>query len=139
MPFSRRFDRAMDAMLDACFANAVRGVRVDRVDGVRDIWSSIEQEIHGSRAVIADLSPTGWTREPNVNVVTEAAHARAIGRPLILVTTGSLSDLPFDWQHVPAIRYRRSPEGLRQLERELGMRLRHELRATEPESGGSAG
>jgi hypothetical protein len=64
-----------------------------------------------------------FSRAPNVNVVTEAAHAVAIGKPVIVISQNAPESLPFDWRHVPVVRYSRSRSGLADLRKSLADRL----------------
>jgi serine/threonine protein kinase len=128
IPFTRRFDAVCDALADACLRARLAPRRIDRLTHVSDIWGQIAMEIKTSTAVVADFSVPSWCRRgPNPNVVTEAAHARALDKPLVLLTRGSPEHLPFDWRHVPVLRYRDTPGGRRALTDDLAPRLQHLL------------
>jgi hypothetical protein len=92
----------------------------------QDVWTQCSHEIKTAKVVVADFSGDR-SRVPNPNVVTEAAHARAVGKPLVLITQGKPEDLPFDWRHMPVIAYDKSEDGMKQLIDLLTSRLRHVL------------
>lgn len=98
---------------------------MDRLVFVKDIWNQIVQEIEASAVVVADFSRAHWWRQSNANVVTEAAHARAIGKPLIVISQDAPERLPFDWRHMPVLRYTPTAAGLRNLTEQLAGKLRH--------------
>lgn len=84
------------------------------------------QEIEHSRLVVADFTCHGFLRkQPNPNVLTEAAHARAVGKPLVIISQDAPGLVPFDWRHVPLLRYGVSPADLTQLEKHLTARINH--------------
>jgi len=129
MPFQRRFDSLFDCLQDTCSSSKLAAMRVDRVLDSTGVWQQIDQDIREATVVIAVFTRPKMSRSPNANVLTEAAHARAIGKPLIVLTTDPAEKLPFDWRHVPIVRYRPTSNGLNQLTLELGPRLRHLLRS----------
>lgn len=47
----------------------------------------------------------------------------SLGRPLIVLTTDLAEKLPFDWRHLPIIRYHKSMRGFAALRDELLPRL----------------
>ena len=98
--------------------------RVDRSTEMTNIWDQIDKEIQLATAVIAVFTRSKWHRAPNPNVITEAAHARALGKSLIVLTTDPAEYLPFDWRHLPIVRYDNSARGLAALREELLPRLR---------------
>lgn len=123
MPFSSRFEPVWRTVEDACIDARLRPTRVDRIVYIENIWSQIVQEIASCSVLIADFT-TGWlSRAPNVNVVTEAAHAVAVRKPVIVISQSPPESLPFDWRHVPVIRYSRNHVGLATLRRVLAERL----------------
>jgi serine/threonine protein kinase len=123
MPFHARFAPVWNCIEDASIDARLRPTRVDRLVYIDNIWSQIVQEIANSTVLIADFSVDWLSRCPNVNVVTEAAHAVALKRPLIVITQNAAESMPFDWRHVPVIRYARTQKGLRELRRVLTDRL----------------
>jgi tRNA A-37 threonylcarbamoyl transferase component Bud32 len=124
LPFRRSFDALFEFLRDVCGEARLAARRVDRVTEMKEIWGQIDKEIQLSSAVIGVFTRPRWHFAPNPNVITEAAHARAIGKPLILMTTDPAERLPFDWRHLPIIRYRKSDAGMAALREELLPRLR---------------
>jgi serine/threonine protein kinase len=124
MAFRADQDPVFEAVRSACRAVRTEARRMDRMVYLEDIWNQIAAEIRLSRTVVADFSRLDGSG-PNPNVLTEAAHARAIGRPLVVLTRDPPEDLPFDWRHVPVLRYAPDPAGLASLGRVLTEKLRH--------------
>ncbi|MBZ0298504.1 MAG: hypothetical protein K8J31_02135 [Anaerolineae bacterium] len=88
-------------------------------DIIREIWSAI----YHSKFIIADC--TGR----NPNVFYELGIAHTLGKPAIMITQNK-EDIPFDVQAKRYILYGNTPEGLRQLEKDLKaaiMKLMSEL------------
>ena len=129
MPFSRSFDDIHQFLQEVCGEARLAARRVDRVDKTHDIWDQIDSEIRQSSVVIAVFTREQFGRWPNPNVLTEAAHARAIGKPLIILTTDPAERLPFDWRNLPILRYKNSRKGFAALAEELLPRLKHERRS----------
>lgn len=123
IPYTRRFGSVYDAIRTAASKSKLRARRMDEIAFTSDVWRMIETEIETAVIVVADFTKMGWRHAPNPNVITEAAHARAVGKPLIILSQDSPERLPFDWRHMPIIRYRRTAEGLAALERLLTGRL----------------
>lgn len=124
LPYRPEFDTVFECVDALCAELALQARRMDRIVMVDNIWSRIVQEIEFARFVVADFSCAGGIAVPNPNVVTEAAHARATGRKLILISRNSALDLPFDWRHAQLIQYDPQAGGLEQ----LGMLLRPRFR-----------
>jgi tRNA A-37 threonylcarbamoyl transferase component Bud32 len=110
-PFSTAFDASYESIATACLQARLRPRRLDHEAFLRDVWDQCVQEIRAATIVIADLSPV-VAGAPNPNVVTEAAHARAIGKPLVVVTRSGAEELPFDWRQVQVLKYEPTAEGL---------------------------
>lgn len=72
---------------------------------------------------MADFTPEADTGQPNANVLTEAAHARALGKPLAILTQARPEDMPFDWRGVSVTRYDDRGDGLAELDQLLQVRL----------------
>jgi serine/threonine protein kinase len=104
MPFAKEFDLVFDMIESVCEENLVKAVRVDNLIDIDNIWYAILREISDCEFTIADFSGDKYKDVANCNVVTEAAHARTIGKPVIL-----LSQHPeymfFDWRTQHAIKY----------------------------------
>jgi len=128
MPFSKSFDGVHRFLQEICGDARLAARRVDRVDKTHDIWDQIDSEIRQSSIVIAVFTREQFSRWPNPNVLTEAAHARALGKPLVILTTDPAERLPFDWRNLPILRYTNSRRGFAALADELLPRLKHERR-----------
>ncbi len=125
IPYAARYRSTYLAIEAACADARLRPRRMDKLVFVKDIWNQIVQEIEASRVVVADFSAPAGSRSPNPNVLTEAAHARAIGKALIVISRDPPEGLPFDWRHMPIVRYGTGRAGLAELARELADKLRH--------------
>lgn len=130
IPYKRSFRLIYTAIADALACVHLRPRRMDEITFIANIWGQIEQEILDSVVVIADFSHSGWRRQPNPNVITEAAHARAIGKKLIIITQNAPESLPFDWRHMPILQYRATSEGLITLKADLTVKLRELVKTT---------
>jgi len=115
MPFHPSLDWLYAIVEKNCLICGIEPRRVDRIAGVENIWDAIVEEIRNCDLVIADFSPdpmlcryeldTAARRNAaNTNVATEAGYARALGKPVILLTSDPES-LPFDWRVKLAIVY----------------------------------
>lgn len=124
IPYKQSFQRIYGSIANALACVHLRPRRMDEITFTTNIWGQIEQEIHDSVVAIADFSRAGWRHQPNPNVITEAAHARAIGKPLIIITQDEPEKLPFDWRHMPILKYRNTADGLAVLQEELTAKLR---------------
>jgi len=91
--------------------------RGDDLFGTNLVASDVWNAINACRIVIADC--TGR----NGNVFYEIGIAHTIGKPVILISQ-SMDDIPFDIQHHRALVYQTTPEGLRNLEKNLSDALR---------------
>lgn len=127
MPYAQRFRTAYTAIEQACRDARLRPRRMDKLVFVKDIWNQIVQEIEASRVVVADFSAPGRGHSPNPNVLTEAAHARAIGKTLIVISRDPPEGLPFDWRHIPIVRYAPGRAGFKALTEELTGKFRHAM------------
>ena len=96
IPFAAEFDPLFDAIVESCGEARLAARRVDRMPSSLGIWDQIEKDLVSSKIVIAVFSPDKNRNDPNPNVLTEAAHARAIKKPLLVLTTQVAEDLPFD-------------------------------------------
>lgn len=127
IPFSTAFTETFSSIRTACEGVKLKARRLDQHVFLQDIWNQCLQEMEIAKVVIADFSGDTSHLVPNPNVVTEAAHARAVGKPLVLITQGKPEDMPFDWRHMPVVTYEKSECGLQQLVDVLTARLRHVL------------
>jgi hypothetical protein len=123
IPFSRPFNQLFDFLQDVCGEAGLAAHRIDRVASTNGVWDEIDKDIRLSKIVIAVFTRAMFHRFPNPNVLTEAAHAKALGKPLIVLTTDRAEDLPFDWRHLSIIRYSNTLRGRTVLREELVHRL----------------
>ena len=123
LPFRENFNLVYQTIQSASDTYRLEARRMDKLVMVDDIWGQIVQELKSAKVVIADFSSDG-TNTINPNVVTEAAHARAIGKPLILITQGAPENIPFDWRHFQMLQYTSDEAGLNKLKEELIARIR---------------
>jgi serine/threonine protein kinase len=125
IPFKKRFLKVFKAIEQACAKERLKARRMDQAIFVNEIWNQTVQEIEASLIIIADFTGVGLRKIPNPNVVTEASHARAINKPLLLITQDDPDKLPFDWKQVPVIRYRSNQNGLVDLTDNIVAKCRH--------------
>lgn len=128
MPFAPEFDSLFEAIFESCGKAKLAARRVDRIPSSLGIWDQIEKDLASSKIAIAVFTPDRDRNDPNPNVLTEAAHARAIKKPLLVLTTQAAEDLPFDWRHLSVIRYDPSEKGLKELGTQMKPRLIRILR-----------
>lgn len=124
MPYHGGFETVRESLEHACEAASLQARRVDRLAYTGDIWIKIVDEIQRARIVVADFTGDQAHSIPNPNVVTEAAYARAVGKPVVLITQDDPATLPFDWHNFPATRYSNTPKGLASLAGKLSSLLR---------------
>jgi serine/threonine protein kinase len=99
-------------------------VRMDKLDFKDEIWKNIALEIENSDIMIADFSNGRWGCNANANVITEASHARAVGKKIIIITQDKPEDLPFDWRYLPTIKYSPTKKGFDKLSKQIYDKLR---------------
>jgi len=112
IPYRTEFNSVFSTIEKACLGEKLRPRRMDRLDFTEDIWNQTVMEIDAARVIVADFTGIGEQKLPNPNVVTEAAHGRAIGKKIILVTQDAPEQLPFDWRHMPVIKYNSDNKGM---------------------------
>lgn len=83
--------------------------------------------------MIADFSGDKYHDVPNPNVVTEAAHARAHGKPIILLSQHP-EHMYFDWRTQHAVRYTFAAASLLAMRESLVRKIRGCLRLLEKEA-----
>lgn len=128
IPFSKEFNPVFDTISIAAKRANLKARRLDQhIFFGKDIWSQCVQELEIAKVVIADFSAMNLDKFPNPNVITEAAHARAIKKNLIIIKQGKPDDMPFDWRFTPVIPYENSDDGLKKLEIELLSKLKKAL------------
>ncbi len=126
--FENAFDKIFESLKFSCLDASLLARRIDKIVYLENIWNQIAKEIEFSKIVIADFTFNSGTETPNANVITEAAHARALGKPLIIIMQNDPEKLPFDWRHTPVIRYRATQEGLFDLKQQVKSKLEHLIR-----------
>lgn len=94
MPFADGFDGLWRAIRSACVACRVAATRVDQSHVHENIWDEICGAITSADFMIAVAAPNA-TRVPNPNVMLEIGYARALGKPVLLLTDDA-DTLPFD-------------------------------------------
>ena len=99
-------------------------IRMDKLNFKEDIWKNIALEIENSDIMIADFTNAKWGCPANSNVITEAAHARAVGKYIIIITQDKPESMPFDWRYLPTIQYSASQRGLEKLAKRIYDELR---------------
>jgi hypothetical protein len=115
MPFHHDLEWVYEFIEESCQKFGVNLCRVDKLLSVENIWLSIVEEIENCDIFIADLSPDPCFKDldqnsvsvrnmSNTNVATEAGYARALGKPIVLLTS-EVESLPLDWRTKLAIVY----------------------------------
>ncbi|BBM81928.1 serine/threonine-protein kinase [Candidatus Uabimicrobium amorphum] len=122
MPFMEKFDVVYQQIEAACEENKVQAMRVDNIVDVDNIWYAILREIKDCEFIIADFSGDKYEDVPNSNVVTEAAHARAIGKPVVLISQQP-EHMFFDWRTQHAIKYSFEEKDLAYLKSSLSRKV----------------
>ncbi|WP_372365263.1 serine/threonine-protein kinase [Candidatus Uabimicrobium sp. HlEnr_7] len=122
MPFMEKFDTVYEQIESACEENKVQAIRVDNIVDVDNIWYAILREIKDCEFMIADFSGDKYEDVPNSNVVTEAAHARAIGKPVVLISQQP-EHMFFDWRTQHAIKYSFEEKDLAYLKSSLSRKV----------------
>lgn len=120
MPFTQ------DPDIDPVFQAMVQGAadagyicrRVDQLFTPADITEDVKRLIMGSRAVIADLSGM------KPNVIYELGFSHGCEKRVILVSSDSLDNLPFDFRQQRVIPYHASKSGLEELRSKLAEALK---------------
>lgn len=130
MPFRKSFDSLFQNIQSICGDAKLAARRVDRIHAPKSVWSEIEKEIDLATVVIAVFTREPRQTSPNPNVLTEAAHARALGKPVLVLTTERAERLPFDWRHLPVVRYKNTKSGMLKLRESLLPQLRRLFRGS---------
>jgi hypothetical protein len=103
MPFATAFDPVWRAVRASCAACRVSATRVDESHGHENIWDEVCEVIRTTDFTIAVAAPES-TGVPNPNVMLEIGYARALGKPLLLLTDAP-NTLPFDLRTQRALLY----------------------------------
>jgi hypothetical protein len=118
MPFQEKFWPVWEAIHAACQAAGMDARRVDQLPQVDDIAQAIWRGIQAADLLIADFSGDKDPTIPNPNVVTEAAYARNLKKPMVILTQ-SVFGLPFDWRTYRVLVYENTQNGLAHLQKML--------------------
>jgi hypothetical protein len=117
MPFADAFDGLWRAIWSACVACRVSATRVDQSHRHENIWDEVCEAIRSTDFVIAVAAPE-VTGVPNPNVMLEIGYARALHKPVLLLTDAP-ETLPFDLRTQRALFYQASSVGDGEFHREL--------------------
>lgn len=118
MPFKSDLEQIYNYPINLACKNAnLSCKRADEFSGSNQIIGDIWSAIFLSKIIIADC--TGH----NPNVFYEIGMAHTIGKPIILITQDK-EDVPFDIQPIRLIKYKCTPQGMKQLEQKLTSWLR---------------
>lgn len=99
MPFGEWFDRYFEEIYTPAIKEAgFEPIRADQLFSTGSVVEQIWEQVSKSQVLLADL--TG----KNANVFYELGLAHAAQKPVVL-TTGSLEDVPFDLRHLRVIPY----------------------------------
>jgi hypothetical protein len=108
MPFASSFDGVWRAIWSACATSRVAATRIDESHRNESIWDEICEAIRSSDFAIAVAAPDG-AGVPNPNVMLEIGYARALQKPVLLLTDAP-DTLPFDLRTQRALVY--APESV---------------------------
>jgi hypothetical protein len=103
MPFANEFDAAWRAIWSACAMCRVSATRGDQSHLHENVWEEICDAIRSSDFVIAVATPDS-AGVPNSNVMLEIGYARALHKPVLLLTDAA-ETLPFDLRTQRALVY----------------------------------
>lgn len=103
MPFAAEFDGAWRAIRSACASCRVATTRVDQSYLRDSVWDEICDAIRASDFTIA-VAASAAAGLPNPNVMLEIGYARALNKPVLLLTDAPQS-LPFDLRTQRALTY----------------------------------
>lgn len=109
MPFSTSFDDLWRALWSACMACRVTATRVDQSHRYENIWEEVCATIQSSDFMIAIATPD-TSGVPNPNVMIEIGYARALHKPVLLLTNAP-ETLPFDLRTQRAMLYKSTTVG----------------------------
>jgi hypothetical protein len=103
MPFAETFDPLWRAIRAACVACRVSATRVDQSHLRDNIWNEVCDTIKSCDFTIAVVSSDA-AGGPNPNVMVEIGYARALQKPVLLLTNAP-DALPFDLRTQRALVY----------------------------------
>jgi nucleoside 2-deoxyribosyltransferase len=100
MPFAPKYDDTyLVAMTFASKAIDTTCIRTDQYEYTGDIVNEIESQIKEASAVIVDMSET------KPNVLFEFGYAHGLGKPIAVICSSPINELPFDVQGWNVIKY----------------------------------
>jgi hypothetical protein len=117
MPFASAFDGVWRAIWSACATCRVAATRVDESHRHESIWDEICEAIRASDFAIAVATPDS-AGVPNPNVMLEIGYARALQKPVLLLTDAP-NTLPFDLRTQRALFYQPASVGGGEFHRQL--------------------
>ena len=117
MPFSAGFDDVWRAIWSACVACQVGATRVDQSHRHENVWDEVCAAIQSCDFTIAVAAPEA-SGVPNPNVMLEIGYARALNRPVLLLTNAP-ETLPFDLRTQRALIYKPKEIGGGEFHRDL--------------------
>jgi hypothetical protein len=117
MPFADTFDGLWRAIWSACVACRVAVTRVDQSHRHENIWDEVCDAIRSTDFMIAVAAPES-ANVPNPNVMLEIGYARALHKPVLLLTDAP-DTLPFDLRTQRALVYKATSVGDGEFHREL--------------------
>ena len=94
----------------------------------RPIMITSTSEVYGKGSKIPFSEEDDRLMGPTTKSRWSYACAKALDKPLIILTTDRAERLPFDWRHLPIMRYRNTASGRFRLREALIPRLREETR-----------
>ena len=86
------------------------------------VFDKVKRMIADSHVCVADLSGQ------NANVMIEVAVALSHGKPVVFITRGRLTDIPFDIRHHRVIKYANHDHGFRKLKEDVAETVRATLK-----------
>jgi len=117
IPFEGAFDGVWRAIRSACATCRVTATRVDQSHRHESIWDEICEAIRSSDFTIAVAAPSSGG-VPNPNVMIEIGYARALHKPVLLMTDAAEA-LPFDLRTQRALCYSAASVGSGEFHRQL--------------------
>jgi serine/threonine protein kinase len=117
MPFADTFDGLWRAIRSACVVCRVSATRVDQSHLHENIWDDVCDAIRSTDFTIAVAAPD-LASVPNPNVMLEIGYARALHKPVLLLTDAP-DTLPFDLRTQRALCYTATSVGGGEFHREL--------------------
>ena len=117
MPFSADFDDLWRAIWSACVACHIAVTRVDQSYRHENIWDEVCATIRSCDFTVAVIAPESGG-VPNPNVMLEIGYARALNKPVLLLTNET-GTLPFDLRTQRALLYKEEEIGGGDFHREL--------------------